>query len=385
MCTFPLPDPGVAPGPVVLPPVVGPPVGEPSPPSSPGVVLGDGDGLWSGVTDGLGDGDGLVVSPGVAEAVPVPSGLALAGHGAGEGDACPVRVALALPVAVGEGGGEVVTPLGLRSGLGLGESVCVGLSDGLVTVVPSGGLVVVSVGDPVVAVAVSGLTGGLVGGVVGGVVVWVAVGLAVVVGWPVAAGELHETRAAGLPLPLTATAPGPPAEDWPVPSAVPPPLLEFWPVIAVATWELSEPIPCRTAGTASATPIANTAKPAANAGRSTATCHCLADRGACRAWPPWWDQRRNRSARKPPLTTGPLATASGTCAWAGPELILARILSRPSACGSTWSAAACSDWRTNSPNSRPGSCGPFGRRPNLTITPAPGPNAARSSRAPCGS
>ncbi len=338
--------------------------------------LTDGDGLASGVADGVGE--GLAVLPDLPEDVAVAVGLALdEAHGEADGVALAVRVAL----AVLEAGGEVVVKLGvgLRSGSGLGEAVCVGVSDGLV---------VKSVGDPGVVVCVAGLVvalaGGVVGGVVvavaGGVVVAVAVGLVVAFGWSAAPEEPHEASADAFPAGLAVPAADPAPADWPLPSAVPPPF-SFWPVIVLATFELSWPMAARTGGTASATPRANTAKQTAKAGRSTATCHCLDDRGIRRAWPPWCARRRRRSARNPPRAV----PDSGACAWAGLDPILARIRSRPSACGSTWSAAACSAWRTKSGNSCPCACGPFGRRPYLTITPAPAPNAARSSRVRCGS
>jgi hypothetical protein len=348
-------------------------------PASVGDGLTVGDGLASCVGVGDGEvGEGLVVLVALPEGVPVPTGLGLVAHGEGDGAAVAVRVALVVPEAAGE-----VVRLGLGSGSGFGETVCVGVSDGLVAVSEGDPPVAVSDGDAGVVVSVAGLVVTVAGEVVGGVVVAVAAGLVVAFGWSAAPVGLHEATADARAPGLAVTAPDPPPADWPSPSVVPvpPPLLEFWPVIALVTFELSWPIAARTGGTASATPRANTAKPAAKAGRSTATCHCLADRGVRRAWPPGWDRRRRRPARNPPRAV----SGACACAWAGPETILARIRSRPSTCGSTWSAAACSAWRTKSGNSCPCACGPFGRRPNLTITPAPGPNAARSSRVRCGS
>jgi hypothetical protein len=347
-------------------------------PASVGDGLTVGDGLASGVGVGDGEaGEGLVVLPALPEGVPVPSGRALVAHGEGDGAAVDVRLALAVP----EAAGEVVVRLGLGSGSGFGEAVCVGVSDGLVAVSEGDPPVAVSDGDAGVVASVAGLVVTVAGEVVGGVVVAVAAGLVVAFGWSAAPGGLHEATPDARAPGLAVTAPGPPPVRWPDPSVVAPPPLEFWPVIVSLTVALNWLIAARTGGTASATPRANTAKPAANAGRSTATCHRLAGRRARRAWPPGWDRRRCRPARNPPRAV----SGSCACPWTELGTILARIRSRPSTCGSTWSAAACSAWRTKSGNSCPCACGPFGRRPNLTITPAPGPNAARSFRVRCGS
>jgi len=264
-----------------------------------------GDGLASGVGDGEVVGEGLVVLPALPEGVPVPCGLALVAHGEGDGAAVAVRVAP-------EAAGEVVVRLGLGSGSGFGEAVCVGVSDGLVAVSDGDPPVAVSDGDAGVVASVAGLVVTVAGEVVGGVVVAVAVGLVVAFGWSAAPVGLHEARPDARAPGLAVTAPGPPPVRWPDPSVVPvpPPLLEFWPVIALLMLELRSPIAARTGGTASATPRANTAKPAAKAGRSTATCHCLADRGVRRAWPPGWDRRRRRPARNPPRAV----SGSGACA-----------------------------------------------------------------------
>jgi hypothetical protein len=278
-------------------------------PASVGDGLTVGDGLASGVGVGDGEvGEGLVVLPALPEGVPVPSGRALVAHGVGDGAAVAVRVALAVP----EAAGEVVVRLGLGSGSGFGETVCVGVSDGLVAVSEGDPPVAVSDGDAGVVASVAGLVVTVAGEVVGGVVVAVAVGLVVAFGWSAAPVGLHEARPDARAPGLAVMAPGPPPARWPDPSVVPvpPPLLEFWPVNALVTLELSSPIAVRTGGTASATPRANTAKPAAKAGRSTATCHCLADRGVRRAWPPGWDRRRRRPARNPPRAV----SGSGACA-----------------------------------------------------------------------
>ncbi|MGH3192804.1 MAG: hypothetical protein ACRDOL_37250, partial [Streptosporangiaceae bacterium] len=273
------------PSPDCVDPVLGVLTPVPPLPPSVGDGLTVGDGLVSGGAVGVGE--GLVVFPALPEDVAVASGLALLAHGEGDGVALAVRVALAVPVAAG----EVVVRLGLGSGSGFGDTVCVGVSDGLVAVSEGDPEVAVSVGDPGVVASVAGLVVVAAGAVVGGVVVAVADGLLVAFGRSAAPEEpgAHEARSDGRPPGLAVTAPDPVPADWPDPSVVAPPPFEFWPVIAAVTVELSWPIAVRTGGTASAKPSANTAKPTAKAGRSTATCHCLAVRGARRAWPPWWD------------------------------------------------------------------------------------------------
>jgi hypothetical protein len=145
----------------------------------------------------------------------------------------------------------------------------------------------------------------------------------------------------------------------------------IWPIWTMA-W--------RVGGSASAMPMANTAAPSAKAGRSSPSRQSRLSRRACpassrRAHPVF--HGRVRPARKPP------AAPALACllARAGPALTRARIRSRPSGCGSTWSAAACSARRRNSPKSCP--CGGVPSWPGLLITPAPGRCAGRTCRVPC--
>ena len=139
----------------------------------------------------------------------------------------------------------------------------------------------------------------------------------------------------------------------------------------------------RAGGTADrTTPMANTARPTANAGRSIASRQSLGrcrsrGRGACRAWP--GRRRPTRLAAKPEMASQTPRAPLGRRAWAGRDRILSRIRSRPSAPGSTWSAAAWSSRRKNSAKSCPRP--PSEPRPDLTMTPVPVPRAARPFRA----
>jgi hypothetical protein len=146
----------------------------------------------------------------------------------------------------------------------------------------------------------------------------------------------------------------------------------IWPIWTMA-W--------RVGGSASATPMANTAAPSAKAGRSSPSRQSRLPRCACPV-----------SSRRPPVFCGrvsqarkPPAAPALACllARAGPALTRARIRSRPSGRGSTWSAAACSERRRNSPKSCP--CGGIPSWPGLLITLAPGQCAGRTCRVPCGS
>jgi len=137
----------------------------------------------------------------------------------------------------------------------------------------------------------------------------------------------------------------------------------------------------RVGGNASATPMANTAAPTAKTGRSSPVRQSRGWRRACRLSsrsPRPVRRRRVRSARKPPEDPAQACLP----ARAGPAWTRARIRSRPSEPGSTWSAAACSARRNRSANSCP--CGGVPSWPGLLMTPAPGRRGGRSCRAPCG-
>jgi hypothetical protein len=171
--------------------------------------------------------------------------------------------------------------------------------------------------------------------------------------------------------------PPPPAAAWPLwPGAaglVAP--LELIPSKADATDELSA---CRSGGTeAMTTPTANTAQATAIAGliRPTRQSRC----GPRRDWPPAVPLRRAFQRRTISASTPVLADAACTVL-ARAVLARARIRSRPSGRGSTWSAAACSARCRNSSKSCPGDGLPSWR--GRTLTPAPGRHAGRSCPGP---
>jgi len=162
-----------------------------------------------------------------------------------------------------------------------------------------------------------------------------------------------------------------------------------------STEELSWKMACRNGGTAAATPIANTAQAIASAGLSRTSRMSRPDhqldrrraRGEGRVGParpggadgslrpggPDGSGDGEGTPRRPYSGIGAALARVG----AAPGRILARMRSRPSACGSTCSAAACSAARTYSAKS----CG----GPSVTSTPAPARSAARPCRGPCGS
>jgi hypothetical protein len=228
--------------------------------------------------------------------------------------------------------------------------------------------VAVAVGVPVgVAVAVLGLPGVLDAEPAG-----VTLGVAALLDLAAGVGDDVEVAVHGVavrsPWPLALT-PGltPPADET---TGVPPPATPCVPLALCEDSPVTLPIwyrASRVGGSARATPTANTAHATARAGRSSPSHHspgrCCspARRGsparravpvpacrrsvlpvpACRRsvyLPRQADQRRVRPASKPP------AAGAQACLLvrAGPDLTRARIRSRPSERGSTWSAAACS-------------------------------------------
>jgi hypothetical protein len=133
-------------------------------------------------------------------------------------------------------------------------------------------------------------------------------------------------------------------------------------------------IAVRAGGTADrTTPTANTAAPTAKAGRSTASRQSRCRRGA---WPRPAGLPSRRISSK--AASQARRMARSWLAWADRDRILSRIRSRPSALGSTWSAAACSSRRKKSAKSGP--CPPSKPRPDLTMTPALAPRGARPCR-----
>jgi hypothetical protein len=117
--------------------------------------------------------------------------------------------------------------------------------------------------------------------------------------------------------------------------ALPPPGLELCPD---STVELSCTIACRSGGTASATPAANTAQANARAGRS------IMSRRSQRL-------RRLRVRLRAPGLSNWDSPAVPDTVREEPERIFARMRSRPSGRGSTCSAAACNAERTSSAKS----------------------------------
>lgn len=146
----------------------------------------------------------------------------------------------------------------------------------------------------------------------------------------------------------------------------------------------SETKASRIGGKASATPIANTAQAAATAGRSIRSRQSSCGRAwPCRACAGALARPASRRRTQPasPVTGG--VSEELSLVKAVPVRTRARIRSRPSGRGSTWSAAACSACRRNSPKSGP--CDPSGPWPCLLISPAPVPHAGPICHGPCDS
>jgi hypothetical protein len=195
--------------------------------------------------------------------------------------------------------------------------------------------------------SVDGMPDGLVGGVVDGVCDGLADAELPGLGVREVFARAEGQDAAGCGL-LDAA----PLAAAPVPSALtgPPPegagvawLLELWPVTDALSW----PMAWRSGGTASAMAMANRAQARPRAGRSRPSRQSPVRRVPLPRRPrprdpedpesSWAKERRPAWAR--PAEAGPTR---------------ARIRSRPSGRGSTWSAAACSSRRTNSAKSCPG-------------------------------
>jgi hypothetical protein len=301
-------------------------------------------------------------------------------------------------------GGTV--PLGLLLGLVVadGVPVVVGLGLLLGLAVADGVPVVVEVGlgpllAPALELAVLPLLWLPPDDVAGAVVAWVAV-LGELLVLCVADGLAEDdpqavVREGAKPGMLAPPGVGAGALLW---TSVPPaPLAGL--LLLVKAW-LTALKPCtiawRAGGTTDrTTPMANTATPTPRAGRSIASRQSMGRRGRCGARfacsSPWAGtvrrtrspRRREKPATKPEMTSQMPSTPAGRLAWDGRDRILSRIRCRPSAPGSTWSAAECSSRRKNSAKSCP--CLPSKPWPRLTMNPAPAPRAARPCPARCGS
>jgi hypothetical protein len=156
------------------------------------------------------------------------------------------------------------------------------------------------------------------------------------------------------------------------------------PVMAELRAAVTRSNPARAGGTTDrTTPTANTATPTAKAGRSMASRQSLGRRGSRRCGACRCGTRKPR--RRISLAAAPETGSQtprihlGWLACAGRDRILSRIRSRPSEPGSTCSAAAWSSRRKKSAKSFP--CPPSKPRPDLTMTPAPAPHAARPCHA----
>jgi hypothetical protein len=176
----------------------------------------------------------------------------------------------------------------------------------------------------------------------------------------------------------------------PPPSVVPPAAEELLllPVMAELSASPTETVHWRAGGTAArTTPTANTAMPVAKAGRSIAwrQSRCRRGAGFCAAGRPSrpGTSRRASPAAKPEIASQTPRAPLGWLARPGRDRIFSRIRSRPSAPGSTCSAAAWSSRRKNSAKSFP--CPPSNPRPDFTMTPVLVPRAKRPCRARCDS
>jgi len=205
-----------------------------------------------------------------------------------------VEVALALPVAV-------------VLGVAVSVSVAVALLPGLLLVLPLGGLL-------------TEFPGGAVGDADLADPAWVDDG-----GHAVACTLLGAAEVAP---PLASPGAEPTGVPSPFAVGAAPPVLELENPTAVPSWTKA----WRSGGSASATPMANTAQAAASAGRShpyrQSRC-CRSPSPAASCPPRAAFQRRIMPARKPALA------AQCLLVWADPELTRARIRSSPSDRGSS--------------------------------------------------
>jgi hypothetical protein len=269
------------------------------------------------------------------------------------GVAVPLLVSVLVGVAV-----SVAVPVGVAVLVGVAVSVVVGVAVPLL-LVPPAGLVAGLVAGVTLGVAVLvdlACAEGDGEEVVGHAVTGPLPGLALLVPWlTLPFAELAEL--AGVPVPARLGVPLVLCEEIPATSPI-------W----TRAW--------RVGGSARATPMANTAAPIARAGRSS-PAHQSRGASAFSRPPRPVLERRVRPAKKPP------AAPALACllARAGPGWTRARIRSRPSGRGSTWSAAACSAWRRYSAKSCP--CGGVPSWPGLVMTLAPRRRGGRSCRAPC--
>jgi hypothetical protein len=367
----------------------------------------DDDELAALVAVALGDEDAL--SLGVAEDVPGADEEAEEEEEADEEDADAAGcVAVELvQLACGLGSTDPVggtVPLGLLLGLVVADGVPVGgLGLLLGLAVADGVPVVVEVGlglllAPALELAVLSLLWLPLDDVAGAVVAWLAL-LGELLVLCVADGLAEDDPQAVVPEGAKPGMLAPPGVGagallW---ASVPP--APFAGLLLVKAW-LTVLKPCTTAWRAGGTtdrttPMANTATPTPRAGRNIASRQSMGRRGRCGARfacsSPWAGivrrtrspRRREKPATKPQMSSQMPSTPAGRLARDGRDRILSRIRCRPSAAGSTWSAAACSSRRKNSAKSCP--CLPSKPWPGLTMNPAPAPRAARPCPVRCGS
>ena len=325
-----LADPVVPDDPVVPEPVVPDDPVVPDPvlvPSAGGVVVSAGLVPVPPPAGGLVGGDTVVEELPPAGGVAVVWGLAVLDGCAelvdGQGDRVAAAVCwpfVALLLAFAEAV-ELAPPVAPDVALAVPVTVTVTVFVAVAVALPLGLLLVLPLG---------GLLAELAGGALGVTDAAAADGLAwacdgepdghAITGTPLWAAELP-------PWPVPVADPAPWVAD-PFRVGAPPLALELEIPTAVPSWTKA----WRSGGTASATPMANTAQAAARAGRSSPYRHsrrCRSPASAACCPPRATFQRRVRAARKP--------TRAAECrlAWAGPELIRARIRSSPSGRGSS--------------------------------------------------